>query len=69
VGHTGWVNCLISNEEFLFSGVDDHKIIIWNIKSGQMLETLNGHVDSISSIIISDYDGDMYTGSYDQFII
>ena len=66
-GHKGWVNCLITKDDFMFSGGDDMKIIVWNIESGKSMDILSGHENSITSIQLA--FGDLYSGSYDHHII
>ena len=49
-GHKGWVNCLITKDDLMFSGGDDHKIIVWNIESGKSLDILCGHENSVTCL-------------------
>jgi WD40 repeat protein len=37
-GHKGWVYCIETNGDRMYSGGDDRSIIIWNIKTTKMLE-------------------------------
>ena len=51
----------------LFSGGDDRSVIIWDIKTQKTLETLTGHENGVTSIGFA--NNDMFTGSFDHFII
>lgn len=47
-GHKGWVLCLETLDNFLFSGGDDHKIIVWDIQSTRILEIIEGHENGVT---------------------
>jgi len=66
-GHRGWIYCIETLGERMFSGGDDRSIIIWNIESTKMMEQLNGHENGVTSIAFA--YGDLYTGSFDHHII
>ena len=66
-GHKGWVLCLETFDHLLFSGGDDHKIIVWNIETTRILEVIEGHENGVSSLCFA--NGDLYSASYDHFII
>lgn len=51
----------------LFSGGDDRSIIIWDIESTKILETLYGHENGITSISFAFHD--LYSGSFDHHVI
>tara|TARA_B110000285_G_C15004287_1_gene553022 strand:+ start:744 stop:1067 length:324 start_codon:yes stop_codon:yes gene_type:complete len=51
----------------LFSGGDDRSIIIWDIETTKILETLLGHDNGITSISFAFHD--LYTGSFDHHVI
>mmetsp|Transcript_15844 Transcript_15844/g.24376 ORF Transcript_15844/g.24376 Transcript_15844/m.24376 type:complete len:164 (+) Transcript_15844:762-1253(+) len=66
-GHRGWVYALAVHKDRLYSGGDDKIVIIWDIASGRMLETLNGHENAITNITFA--FNDLYTASFDHHII
>ena len=66
-GHRGWVYALEIHEERLYSGGDDRSIIIWDIETTKILETLIGHDNGITSISFAFHD--LYTGSFDHHVI
>lgn len=66
-GHRGWVYALEIHEERLYSGGDDRSIIIWDIETTKILETLLGHDNGITSISFAFHD--LYTGSFDHHVI
>jgi WD40 repeat protein len=47
------LNELQINDNLIVSGSSDHSIKIWNLNTGQLLNTLLGHSDSISSVAFS----------------
>ena len=62
-GHTDWVFKLaISQEDLLISGSYDKSIKVWNIQTGECLNTLNGHTNYVFSLTISQ-DGLLISGS------
>ena len=66
--HRGSVNSLaISKEDLLISGSADLTIKVWNIKTGQCLNELNGHTEWVSSLAISK-EGQLISGSGDLTI-
>ena len=60
------MHCLEIHQDRLFSGGDDCKIIIWDIETCKILETLSGHDNGITSISFAYHD--LYTGSYDHHV-
>jgi len=61
------VYALEIHEDRLFSGGDDRSIIIWDIESTKILETLIGHENGITSISFAFHD--LYSGSFDHHVI
>lgn len=53
-GHQHWVNCLTldSSKNFLYSGGNDKKLNIWDIRNDfNLVKTIEDHSDHITSII------------------
>lgn len=71
IGHTQKVNCIaISSDDcYLVSGADDHKVIIWDTKNANELKELNYHKDDVVSVQISDDDQYLLTASSDSTIL
>lgn len=75
-GHTSGVNCLLLIQETycLVSGSQDSQIIIWDLKTGQILATLLGHTGWIQNLLyLPETDTllstDLYGTDYDQIMI
>ena len=68
LGHKGWIYCLKGYKDFLISGGDDSTIKVWDIKSGQMKEELNGHTNGVTCFTIANTK-EMFSGSYDHYIL
>ena len=66
-GHRGWVFCMEVYNDRLFTGGDDRTIIIWDIETCKILETLNGHENGVTSIGFA-YN-DLFSGSFDHNVI
>ena len=66
-GHKSWVYTIEFLGERMLSGGDDRSIIIWDVNSTKVLETLTGHDNGVTSIAL--VAGDIYTGSFDHNII
>ena len=51
-GHTGSINSIDINQEMskIVSGSQDGTIKIWDLESGQMLQSLNAHTDGINDV-------------------
>ena len=56
-GHTTTITCVLTRRiracDFLFTGSLDKTVRMWNIESGDTLRTFTGHVDGITSIVLS----------------
>jgi WD40 repeat protein len=70
IGHTQKVNCIAvsSDDCYLVSGADDHKVIIWDTKNANKLKELNIHKDDIVSVQFSNDDQFLLTASSDTTI-
>jgi len=66
-GHKSWVYTIEFLGDRMLSGGDDRSIIIWDVKSTKVLETLTGHDNGVTSIAL--VAGNIYTGSFDHNII
>lgn len=73
-GHTNAVHTVAFSPKmtgalpFLASGSKDQTIKIWNLETGEQLQTLEGHVNSVDSVIISPSGQILVSGSADQTI-
>ena len=56
-GHTTTITCVLARRiracDFLFTGSLDKTVRMWNIESGDTLRTFKGHIDGITSIVLS----------------
>ena len=70
IGHTQKVNCIAvsSDDRYLVSGADDHKVIIWDTKNANKLKELNYHKDDIGSVQFSNDNHYLLTASSDTTI-
>ena len=66
-GHKSWVYCIEILDDQMFSGSDDQSVIVWDIKTTKILQSLKGHSNGVTTIGFT--NNDMYTGSYDWNII
>ena len=66
-GHTHSVTALAAISGFLFSGDAEGKVIQWDIVHLLTVRAFHGHVDNITSIVLSD-DGFMFIASKDALI-
>ena len=78
-GHTGWVRSVAfcgnssnrnrySNRNILASGGGDRTIKIWDVNSGQCLQTLTGHKQRVRSVAFSPDGNKLASGSGDHTI-
>ena len=65
-GHTRPVQCLIMDDDKLYSGSQDYTIKIWNCSTDTLIETLTEHTGIVTCLTIS--DGKLYSGSNDRSI-
>lgn len=49
-GHSGSVLCLQFDEKVIVSGSNDSTVRVWNIATGEMLNTLTQHHDSVLNL-------------------
>jgi WD40 repeat protein len=76
-GHTSWILAMKTyvklkedgsvKHQWLFSGSDDNTVRIWDISTTKCLEELQGHKNGIQTITFA--NNDLFTGSYDNYII
>ncbi len=68
-GHTGSVATLLKlTNQFLASGSYDNSIKIWNIETGQLIRTLQGHSDYVVSLSLIEASGFLASASWDETI-
>ena len=68
VGHTNYIFCLIKmSEEKLISGSLDKTIKVWNVSTGDCIQTLEGHQEGVLCLLRLNYKQIM-SGSYDRTI-
>ncbi len=71
---TLWHSCAVnaiaisSSSKVLVSGTSDHKIRLWNPRTGDPLRTLTGHKDEVNALAISPDEQFLYSGSADKTI-
>lgn len=70
-GHKDKIKALAisPNGHILVSGSQDKTLIIWNLKTGQLLHRLIGHEAGISSVAISPNGRKLVSGSLDRTLI
>ena len=70
IGHTQKVNCIAisSDDRYLVSGADDHRVIVWDAKNANKLKELNYHKDDIVSVQFSHDNKYILTASSDTTI-
>ena len=68
--HQGEVSCVgvSPNGKYMFSGGDDGKTFVVDIKTGRLVFTLPGHADTINDIAFSSNSNWVATASYDRKI-
>lgn len=68
-GHKEWIRCiryLTKHRGMIVSGSDDYMIKIWNVETGECLNTLRGHEDSVTCFELC--DDKLMSGSWDGTI-
>jgi WD40 repeat protein len=53
------------DSRFAVSGSDDHTLRVWDLKSGGLVHTMEGHTDSIAAVAISSDGHRAISGSAD----
>ena len=76
-GHTSWVLAMQGYQSltdagdvkynWLFSASDDSSIRVWDLKTAQCLDELQGHKSGITAM--SFINNQIFTGSYDHYVI
>lgn len=66
----GLINAFVLSKDrkTLYSGSADRTIRIWNLTTGQLEHTLNGHTDSVLALAITPCDRFLLSGSADKTI-
>ncbi|KAL9646855.1 hypothetical protein ABK040_013715 [Willaertia magna] len=68
-GHTEGVLCLrIYDEGHLLSSSDDSSVVLWDVKTKELLHAYCGHKDAAPSISITEDDKTVYSGGLDKTI-
>jgi WD40 repeat protein len=67
ISRTKWITALVISPDgkHLISGADDQTVKIWELETGRLIRTLQGHSDAISSVAISP-DGKKIASSSDD---
>jgi WD40 repeat protein len=69
-GHKDWIRTLVVvNETLLISGGDDSKLIVWDVQTRSIQESLVGHKAPIWSVAYDDLNGYLYSSSTDKNLI
>merc|ERR1711941_244150 len=58
----------MGKEGAIFSGSGDNSIKKWDIKTGALMATLEGHADEVTCLAISEKEGAIFSGSGDNSI-
>lgn len=66
LGHTDVVNCLLYDDNRLYSGSDDKTVRIFDCMTGRSLETLTGHTNGVTSIALQ--ESYLLSSSYDKSV-
>ena len=70
-GHSGWVKSVVAmspDGQTIVSGSGDNTIKVWNLDTGELLHTLEGHSDSVNSVAISPNGRTIVSGSDDETV-
>lgn len=68
-GHADSVLCTrIYDANYLLSGSEDSFVVLWDIKTKEMVHVYGGHKDCVTAISITDQDKSVYSGSLDKTI-
>ena len=65
-GHKGWVQCLVVNNNILYSGSSDKTIRAWNLDTNECITALQGHTNDVHCLIV--HNNILYSGSGDRTI-
>ena len=66
IGHEGPVLCLQFDEQIIISGSYDSTIRVWNLSSGEIINTLHHHKDEVFCLRFHSHI--LVTGSLDKSI-
>jgi len=65
--HTDSVTCMTMDGYFLFTGSDDHTIVIWNLDNYSYVDTLSAHKQSLQYLMMLS-NGFLVSCAYDHKI-
>jgi WD40 repeat protein len=69
-GHSNWIRTLVVvNETLLISGGEDSKLIVWDVQTRSIQESLVGHKAPIWSVVYDDLNGYLFSSSTDKILI
>ena len=69
-GHGGAVWSIVSSQDNsrIFSGSDDHSIIVWDSVSEKEIFRLQGHTNAVNALVLTKNDEYLISGSWDNSI-
>jgi WD40 repeat protein len=70
IGHGFGVTIVAISKDsrYIVSGGDDNMVRLWDLESGRLLHTLEGHEDSVLTVAISDDNRRLVSGSVDKTV-
>jgi len=69
LAHTGYINEIkISNNGLVFSCSQDASIKVWSLDQGTSIQSLNGHLEAVTSINLNSNSHKLVSGSIDKTV-
>jgi WD40 repeat protein len=59
---------LTKDGKYLFAGMNDGKIAMWNVADGKLVKSFIGHTESVAQVLLSQDESVLYSGSTDQTV-
>lgn len=53
---------------YLFAGLDDYRVLVWDVQAGTMVQALNEHTNRVSCLGVGDDGNALCTGSWDAWL-